>query len=114
MNIEEQLFRDFLIKIKYHRYLEYYILCRKIIFEDESLEAKETVVKEIATYLQQSPSGHNLAMRSQKNRYDLLYHCQNLQSIKNLNHELFKESYNYVFMKLVEKYLFFIRAINRK
>ena len=113
MDIEDVLFRDFLVRINFHRYLEYYILCHKIISEDVSIDAKAKIVKEIICYLQKSPLGHNLALRSQTNRYNLLCHCQNLKSINNLNIELFKESHNYVFMKLVNKYSLYKRIIKR-
>ena len=113
MNVKETLFNDFLVKINFHRYLEYYILCHSLLYEDISLVEKAKIVNKIAIYLQKSPEGHNLAMRSQRNRYILLIHCQNSESIKDLNIELFKESYNYVFMKLVEKYSYFDKIIKK-
>ena len=114
MNFENQSYKDFLVKINFHRYLEYYKLCHKVLSEDESVDTKHIIIKEIATYLQRSPRGLNLALRSQRNRYDLLHHCLNFNSNDKLNIELFRESYNYVFMKLVEKYLFFIRTIKTR
>ena len=114
MDIEDVMFKDFLVRINFHRYLEYYILCHKIISEDVSIDEKANIVREIKHYLQKSPTGHNLALRSQTNRNHLLYHCENMRSINNLNIELLRESYNYVFMKLVNKYSMYKRIIKRR
>ena len=113
-NFEDPLFIDFLVQINFHRYLEYYILCHNIISEDVGSEEKVNFIKEIVRYLQLSQKGHNLAMRSQRNRYNLLIHCQNLKSISDLNMELFKDSFDYVYTKLIEKYFYFDRKIKRR
>ena len=114
MDIEDVMFKDFLVRINFHRYLEYYILCHKILSEDVSIDTKISIVKEIKSYLQRSPTGHNLALRGQTNRNHLLYHCENLKSINNMNIELFRESYNYAFMKLVNKYSVYKRIIKSR
>ena len=104
MELNDPSFREFLSKINFHNLCQYCILCQKLFHEDIQHDKKIQIVKDLAIYLHKPPNGKNLALRSQVNRSELLHYCQNIHSCNKINVELFKESYNYCYMKLYRKY----------
>lgn len=107
MDFDKPKFRLFLIKIKYESLLDYSILCQKILCKSLSNEEKHILMKEVGKYLLKPPEGNNLAVRCQINRFELLKHCQQLDKHMDINIQLLKQSYDYIYYKLVEKYNFF-------
>ena len=113
MNLEEPLFEDFLAKINCQNLLNYVRLCKKLFCDHVSNEDKVYIVKQLLSYLQKPPRGHNLALRGQLNRMKLLKHCEELESINDLSIQLFQESYNCVYNKLIDKYSVFEQIKNK-
>ena len=104
--------RDPRHKRKFEVWLDFLLICQTLFKLSQSEEdikfAKMIVIGNL--YLGKPPFGFNMAVGSQCNRKDLESHCYLLQkqfpSLKP-NTNLVKECYEYIYMKLHQKYEIF-------
>ena len=99
-------------KRKFEVWLDFLLICQTLFklshSEEDEIFAKMIVIGNL--FLGKPPFGFNMAVGSQCNRKDLESHCYLLQkqfpSLKP-NTNLVKECYEYIYMKLHQKYEIF-------
>ena len=99
----------------FESYLDFVCDCEKVfnLPEQEYEQESKLLIHIGQKYLAKPPNGSNLAFRNQINRKRLEGHCKSLERRDPTvipNRKLLQESYNYVILKLDEKFKHFERS----